>query len=135
MSSNSCTLKVHSRLNNSVSQPLRRLNIMNRESKKQNQRPECKTKVQRTRRQEVQPCPPRRVPLLDPVLKHEAHHAPREVIERRGGRDGTRGPKDERRHEELCRGVGPSLSPQVNGDGNNGANDEEDEEARVDAAG
>lgn len=108
---------------------------MNGKGKKQKQRPKCKTKVQRTRRQEIQTCPPRRVPLLDPVLEHEAHHAPREVIERRGGRDCTRGPKDERRHEELCRGVGPSLSPHVDGDGDNGANDEEDEEAGIDAAG
>ncbi len=108
---------------------------MNRKRKKEEQRPKREPKIQRTRGQEVETRPPRSVPIPDTVLKHEAHHAPGEVVERRGWRDGPGGTKDERRHEELYRGVWPALAPHVDGDGDDGANDEEDEEARIDAAG
>lgn len=70
--------------------------------------------------------------LLDPELENEANNTPGEVVERGGGRDGSRATEEERRDEIFDWGFGVSLGGIVDDDGGDGAEDEEEEEAGVD---
>lgn len=72
--------------------------------------------------------------LAHPVLEHKADDAPAQVVERRGGRDGSRATKDERCHQKLDLRFRPAAGGKVDDDGYNGTKPKEEEEARVDLA-
>ncbi len=68
------------------------------------------------------------------VLEGEAHEAPRQVVERRGGRDGAGAAEDERGHEVAQRGGRAALGEEVDYEWGDGAEEEEAEEGEVDLA-
>lgn len=108
---------------------------MHTKRKENKQRRQRQAQIQSTRRQEIQSPPPPEMSLLDPVLENEAHDAPGEVVEWRGGRDGACAAEDQGRHEVLKWGFRVAFGAEVDGDGDDGAEDEEEEEGGVDAAG
>lgn len=127
-------LVIHRRSHDIIAPPLRGIDSLHRKSKEDEERSQCQAQVQAGRRQEVGAAPPPEVAFLDPELKDEANNAPREVVERGGGRDGSRAAKEERRDEVFDWGFGVPLGGVVDDDGGDGADDEEEEEAGVDFA-
>jgi hypothetical protein len=130
----SCTLVIHRRSHNIIAPPPRGINPLHRQSKEDEERGQRQAQVQAGRRQEVGAAPPPEVALLDPELKDEADDAPGEVVERGGGRDGSRAAKEERRDEVFDWGFGIPLGGVVDDDGGDGAENEEEEEAGVNLA-
>lgn len=108
---------------------------MQRKGEEEKQRAKGQAQIQAARGEKVEARPPPEVALLDPKLKDEAYDAPGKVVERGGGRDGPRAAKDDGGDEVLGGRGGPALGPEVDGDGGEGAEEEEGEEAGVDAAG
>lgn len=128
-------LVIHRRSHDIIAPPLRGINPLHRQSKEDEERGKRQAQVQAGRRQEVGAAPPSEVALLDPKLKDKADDAPGEVVERGGGRDGSRAAKEEWRDEVFDWGFGVPLGKVVDDDGGDGTDDEEEEEAGVDLAG
>lgn len=80
-------LKVHRGRDNIISPPRRRVDIIQGKRKKDDERAQRKAQVEPRARQKVESAPPAEVALLDQELEQEAHDAPREIVERGGGRD------------------------------------------------
>lgn len=128
-------LIIHRRSHDIIPPPPRRINPLHRKRKEDEERSQRQPQIQTGRRQKVGPAPPPEVPLLDPELEDEADDAPGEVVERRGGRDGS-GPAKEQWCDEVSGGgFGVLFDGEVDDDGGDCADDEEDEEAGVDLAG
>lgn len=132
MHPHSRALEIHCRVHNVITPPLRGINPLHRKCEKDEERSQGQAQIQAGRRQEVQAAPPPEVAPLDPELEDETHDAPREVVERGGGRDGTGAGEEERRDEVFRRGLGIFLDGDVDDYRGDGADDEEDEEAGVD---
>lgn len=107
---------------------------MHAESKEDEEGTQRQTKVKATRGYKVQTTPPPEMPLLYPVLENEAHDSPGEVIQGCGGRYRARAAEYQGRHDVFEWGFGIALGAKVDGDGDYGAENEEEEEGRVDAA-
>lgn len=129
---NSRTLGVHGLRNDIVAPPRRRIDIIKRKRKEDDERGEREPEVESRRREEVEAAPPAEVALLDEELKHEADDAPGQIVEWRGGRDGAGAAEDDGGDKVFHRRLGPLLGGIVEDDGEDGADAEEDEEARVD---
>lgn len=128
-------LNIHRRRDDIVAPPLWRFDIMQRESKEDDQSRQREPEVQGRRGQKVEPTPPPKVPLLDPELEDEADNAPRQIVQGRRGRDRSCTAEDERCHEILEWRVRPTLCGEVDGDGDDGADGEESKQPRIDLTG
>lgn len=105
---------------------------MHSESEENNNSPECEAEIEPGRRDIIQPAPPPEMTPLDHDLEYVPHDSPRQIIQRGRGGDMTGAAEDEGRHEvSHGRGRVP-LRGEVDGDGREGADDEEEQEARVD---
>lgn len=128
---NGGVLHVHGGENDVVAPPRGGIYAVEGEGEEDDEGAEGEAEVQARRGEEVEAAPPAEVPVPDPVLEDEADDAPREVVEGRGRRDGAGAAKDERGHEVLERRLGPAAGGEVDDDGHDGADAEEDEQARV----
>lgn len=127
-------LEIHRCSNHIIAPPRRRVDVIQGESEEDDEGAQREAKIETGAGQEIQTAPPAEVALLDQVLEHETHNAPRQVVEGRGGRDGARATKDDGRDQVLHGRLGPAPGAIVEDDGEDGADAEEDEEARVDLA-
>lgn len=128
-------LEIHRRGNHVVAPPRRRVNIVQGKREEDDQGAQRETQIETGAGQKVQSAPPAEVALLDQVLEYEAHDAPGQVVERRGRRYGPGPAKNDGGNQVLNGRLGPTPGAVVEEHREDGADAEEDEEARVNLAG
>jgi len=103
--------------------PLRRVNIVHRKNKKDDQCADGQTGIETRRREVIKPTPPLELPRAYHLLEDEPNDTPGEVVERRGRRDRAAAAQDDGRHGELER-PRPLLRQVVENHGHGGADGE-----------
>jgi hypothetical protein len=82
------------------------------------------TTIQRTTQHIIKLAPPRKVPLADNILEHEANHEPTAIIDTRGRWDPRDTVEDDGGGDPLDPRVGVAAAPEPKGDGQDGPNDD-----------
>lgn len=118
-----------------IAPPPGRLDAAHGEGEEDEEGGEAEAEVEPARGQEVEATPPAEVAPLDAILKEEADDAPRKVVERGGGGDGTGAAEDEGGHEVFPGPTREAPGGEEDGQGDDGADEEEEKEAGVETAG
>lgn len=126
---NGGSLKVHRTRDDIISPPGRGIDVVESKCKKDDYCTQRDAEIEARRRQEVQPGPPVKATGANQVLEYPADKSPRKVVERRRGRDVSGTAENERRHCVLQGRLGPTFGAPVDKDRDDGAEDEEEQEA------
>lgn len=127
-------LRIHRHTHNIIPPPTRRLNIIQRERKEDENRTQCQSQIQARRGEVIETAPPSEILLPYHFLENESYDAPTQIIEWSSRRNTCCTSEDEGSHEIFDGTIWPFACGEVEDDRNYCAEAEEPEEGGVDLA-